>query len=47
VCPELVHAAGAEAVYAGVMPDVAARAAVATELDIIEVRGLANPKYTD
>jgi hypothetical protein len=37
---ELVYAAGAETIHAGVVPNVRARAAVAAELDIIKVRGL-------
>jgi hypothetical protein len=38
---------GAEAVYAGVMPDVATRAAVTAKLDIVEMRCLADPKHPD
>ena len=44
---ELVHPAGPEAIHAGVVPDVRARAAVAPEFDIIEVRRLADPKHAD
>ena len=47
VRPKLVHAAGAEAVDAGVAPDVRARAAVTAEFDVIEVRRLADPKDAD
>ena len=44
VRPKLVHAAGAEAVDAGVAPDIRARAAMTAEFDVIEMGLLADPK---
>ena len=44
---QVVHAAGAKCVGAGVFPDIGARAAVAAELDGVEVRGAPDTKHAN
>jgi hypothetical protein len=44
---QVVHAAGAKRVGAGVFPDIGAGAAVAAEFDSVEVRGTSDAKHAN